>query len=1237
MNKNHEIPSGEYDSSEESQWDDVERMGEERPFYQQEERTELRHETPEERATNIELAAQRVRDVFAKNKRAEGAASDELEVRADSPYVPRQNKWAARKSSRQAKRIDRLVNGDHRGIGHDVVKDRQKVIDLVEEGGVDLTNPTIADSYIQAKFAQQETVVLEDGHARAKTYVEKIDDMVGAGLPPEKPVMAFVERVVRDINTPSLPSRGKRGGLKTETQDELKMLDGEHLALMAEMLEKYDLPRMQDYFTRNINVQSFGHEMSYKVLQHGNDEKYSEARQEKLEEWQKSFSLLQKMGFKPFKDGVPFNLIFGYKNSDTYDRRQKLAESLSLISENRMQQLKCSFAKEMFDQGGTGRYSLIDHPELRITLPLLKQKYLDILDKAGDGAGIEDLSKEEIEEYFDEDGAKSELWQKVFLSGGLDGIIKYAEYLEQDKNSSGELVNQKRPEGKLDFTPFALDEKQVEALNIYHELNDYVSRETFRRFIKAENLSEIPIDRIKIAPQVISRLWKSNADEMRAGTYKLAKRLLGADLDDDDKMFEKIEQIENIYLHNNLPYVGKVYKTFRMLYPVGQIHKATPAMERGALAELPETGLRSKDTVMFNDLLKASMGSNNRDLRKYLEGLQAGDELARQVEAGREDFSDEELEVLKNYSTHLATIYSEMQAGKKTPEMTSGDVLADIRKFSGLMSPTDRYSVPDRLVRSFGFGLGIKSCEQMLIMMGQIVAEADRRNRETAAKGKFLLESGDLVKSTDVEYLGGILQNGSVCKEFLNGTTGTDFTPLDTDLNMLPGRLSGNVSEGVDWKNKIAAYGKTHCVIVLKGDKNSGRNRFAMEEDHEPYNPSKYEVWDNGDGNHGIRVGFPSTEIDYLIYDDLKESDHGDLERMKFEVVRNGFYIPIVDKVTGKLTFSPEEYDAMRENMAGLSYYEAGEYHFADQPRGEEPPLVPSLELGRFTVGDEVIPSTTELISQSEDNRREVDEKRGAILDQTILPVLAEFGLSYKPQLDGDLTEGVAECIDTGSTGRYSNAPGDGDFDFMMKLDYGDFSDGAKMEEIRASLEARMRAIPGATIEFPNGNIRAKGVRLEGLDKPVDIDITFSQKTNKVQYSTDMALRDYYSSMPEDKRKEVVANVVFAKKLLKAAGVYKGANSVPAEGGLGGVGVENWVLQNGGSFLLAAKRFMIVAESCSNFEEFRSRYTIWNFGENHKTDNEGVPEHNNFVEDNMDGKGFERMKRVLARFLASYE
>ena len=103
----------------------------------------------------------------------------------------------------------------------------------------------------------------------------------------------------------------------------------------------------------------------------------------------------------------------------------------------------------------------------------------------------------------------------------------------------------------------------------------------------------------------------------------------------------------------------------------------------------------------------------------------------------------------------------------------------------------------------------------------------------------------------------------------------------------------------------------------------------------------------------------------------------------------------------------------------------------------------------------------------------------------------------------------------------------------MMKLDNALFTSGAKMDEIRDNLLESMGITdPEKKREaIKDGNIRVKGVKLEGIKEPLDIDITFSQKTNQVQYSTDMALKDFYESMTPEVREQVAANVVYAKAL----------------------------------------------------------------------------------------------------------
>ena len=400
-------------------------------------------------------------------------------------------------------------------------------------------------------------------------------------------------------------------------------------------------------------------------------------------------------------------------------------------------------------------------------------------------------------------------------------------------------------------------------------------------------------------------------------------------------------------------------------------------------------------------------------------------------------------------------------------------------------------------------------------------------------------------------------------------------------------------------------------------------------------------------------------------------------EVTKLEIALDGFYIPVVDRDSEKLIFTPDDYDKMRAQMSGLSYYRTGDYQFASDSE---------LELGELTLDKEslsavsapsssstsddaqgassssiTIPSTNAIVDQLPTSMAETDHKH-AVINQAIKEAITnipELNLSYKDYLDGDLTENIVEMIDTGSTGRQTNAPGSGDFDYMARLDRSILNDPTKKQQITDALLAafgKADEVNGTSNQIDNldhnedgegegeagqvnnksrivnGNLRLKRVSIDGLAEPVDIDITFTQKTNKVQYPTDAALADRLSNIKnqsEAKYQQVLANIIYAKQFLKANQVYKPRRSPEAEGagGLGGVGIENWVLQHGGSFKQAARDFLAVADNCSSFEDFCAHYPVWDYGENHK----GIRSkpHDNFVADNMNPEGYERMKEVL--------
>lgn len=226
--------------------------------------------------------------------------------------------------------------------------------------------------------------------------------------------------------------------------------------------------------------------------------------------------------------------------------------------------------------------------------------------------------------------------------------------------------------------------------------------------------------------------------------------------------------------------------------------------------------------------------------------------------------------------------------------------------------------------------------------------------------------------------------------------------------------------------------------------------------------------------------------------------------------------------------------------------------------------------------------------------------------------------------------------IDTGSTGRSTYVPGDIDFDFVMRLDREILLNDKKLANLKNDLLQAFHQKDSKNVI--DGNFRLKKAYLEGILEPLKIDITFLQKTDKVDYSTDLVIQDYLNTIKkqdENKYKQIIGNIVFAKKVLKEAYCYKPSRSDAAQGGLGGVGIENFVLQNGGSFVTAARNFLEISEG-KNLEEFKQQYSIWDFGSNFLTEKRETYPHDNFV-NNMNEVGYEKMKEALKNYLLQTE
>ena len=738
---------------------------------------------------------------------------------------------------------------------------------------------------------------------------------------------------------------------------------------------------------------------------------------------------------------------------------------------------------------------------------------------------------------------------------------------------------------------------RLKVLSEYVKIEDAALRDAFCEFVLDND--ELDMNKIKYAAEVLQRISRSNSVEIFTFRKQLAGQVLRA-----DNPLECLSTIEDIFIKSNIPTVGKIYSCFETLHPNFEgfdfnYYNVSPMLKNSST--------RGRKVLVFSDLIKAAFGSNNRSVNSYLDNIEVGSRLYLEIRNGRsfDELSDDEKNDLVSFSKHLATLYNNTLVSKEANDVfvCSDDVVADLETLAKKLSVDGSidYNLGDRVVRMFCGFAGIDTLSDAREYILGKVSGADSRNRRAASKD-MILEKGDYVKGIGgIFYLGNILQNGSVAKEFLGASATSDSTPLDTDVSKIL-TSDGTTREKL---SSTAASGYGPIYFVLKDD-----SRFVTTRTHEALTDeerdrSKLEVFHTGslgNGHYGIRTGFASSEINYIVMDSFDP-------RVGLEIAMNGFYIPVAN-MDGKIIFTPEDYDLLRSKMNGLSYFGENEYNFSSN-----------------LVTDEVL----EIASQIENSNLETKAKREKI-NAAIRSALEELGLKLKTEIDGDLTEGYVELIDTGSTGRGTNKPGDGDFDMMMRLDRTIMLNPEKLSHLKKTILKHLGR-DGTEGIIATGDFRLKDVLLDDID--VDIDITFAEKTDKVLYSTDMALQDRMEvirrSDPE-KYELVVANILLAKEVLKEAGVYKPNRGEVPQGGLGGVGVENWILQNGGSFIDAARSFVEASEGRS-FEEFKSSYYIWDFGDNHLAERRRAYVHDNFVENNMSEEGYHKMVEALTGYL----
>ena len=730
----------------------------------------------------------------------------------------------------------------------------------------------------------------------------------------------------------------------------------------------------------------------------------------------------------------------------------------------------------------------------------------------------------------------------------------------------------------------------------------------------AIEMSKLSTENISIYLEIFQKIDDSPSQEIQ----RLKDSLLGQLLKSEHPI-EDYQKIESIFIKNNIPNVGKVYGVFETLHNPQNLEQK---INQKTSPVLQQASTRNRYYTIYQDMLKIHIESGNRSMKEYAEILKGGGKLIERYENnGLESLNPREQEQLRYFIGKLETLQAKSALDTADDAFKIADIsdLPDrIKHVREGLKVSENQTVLERISDMYLRPAGLKSLDELLDKMKKAKTSANERSnqmineaRSKSSTGEVMLEikAGDFLKGVDARHISNILQNSSVAKEFLGASSDSDSTPLDTDISLVkPEDAEGGFTNSI---NSSIARDYGEILFALK-DRGQYQHTTTGETAHAEID--KMELFQTGvlgERHYGIRTGFPTTEIDFMIARESLISQSGELEKLYFEIAQNGYYLPVTD-ISGKVIFTPEMYAEYHKSFAGLEKFDASELEYHPTTNSE-------YSYGRVS----------EIAAGIEEDSKRVDQVTQNIRSE-IEQTLGVLGVKLRPEYDTSILG--AELLDTGSTGRHTNTPGDFDFDFSLKLDAKDFP---RATEFAQAIKEKMIFKEDISHQESGGyyQLRVKGVTSIGgkqLEKPLDIDIGFASKSDLSVYGSHDAIRDKLNYIKnhngQEAYEQTIANVILTKKTLKEGHAYKKQE----DGGFGGIGVENWILTNGGNMEEAFKGFKDLAYENGQrlpYERFKEKYKILDPGTNIKFHN-----HDNFI-NILKPIGYEAMLNTIENYL----
>ena len=864
-------------------------------------------------------------------------------------------------------------------------------------------------------------------------------------------------------------------------------------------------------------------------------------------------------------------------------------------------------------------------------------------------------------------------YYKTVVIGTLSDEEKKIQFLDKfDDENKCEIINSFEPDEKrILLMNMCITNKYywsdvIANLKLF-ESDGYLVAKKFADYIVSNNY-EITYELIKSEKDkympIFERITLSNSMEIQNIDIKGLISVYNSDESIDKKEFnKKIDSIENIFLKNNLPPYAKTYLCFRSIYPefskkysgrelfdFEDKSRMAPSLLDSSMDKIFDNKIGlyfskpndKRFVTISNDLFNISLKSNNFELKEYIENLEIGNNLLNKIimkEVDYNSLNEKEKFQYDMFSSHIDMLYEISNKNKLDKNFNNEKEKLEFIKneFVG----KGKYGLLDSITRYYLYFAGYKTFNQLKNDVFNECNLINEKNIKNVSEN-FKISQGDLIRCIgNIDCIGSVLNYGNVCKEYLGTFTGkseSDTTPLDTDWTYITeDDISNNNYNTIS--GTPTGFGFGDVFVIIKDVKNNPNIEISRDIDGKvrdfKYDPKKYEAFatnteKGGYKNHwGIRTGTGTEIIDSIIYNNENLEK---IDALKMELAKNNTYIPVYS-MEGKLIYSPDEFKKKRNLVSGIKRYDSSEYKVSNDLN------LPDLYDENNNL---IIPGIESIKKMKRQEFKEVEQYKVKVFDHLKNWITNNTNSNIvKDNLSLELKYGEADLIGIGSTARGTNLPNDYDYDYYLRLDKRNLYTYDEKNCLISNLKNLEKNLneylnPSKNIPGKEGRVRGTGINIDGLEKTIDIDVTFTQKTNKTTYSTDMALEERLNNIKEnnsDKYEDVIANIVLAKYVLKKSNCYKPDRSDSNQGGIGGVGVENWILQNGGSFKNSCLEFLSAATIDGQmvpFNEFKQKYFIWDLGENRENRNE-YP-FDNFI-NNMNESGYKKMYNALSTYV----